>query len=226
MKIYIASSWKNQHAVEMLTALLERAGHEVLSFVRNNHGEQAGHLALSDDGKPMNFDEWVWSDRGLKSFEYDTGSATKTDLVIYIGPSGTDAWAEVGAAWASGVPIFGLHAKGEQAWLMRRMVDWFDDYVSLIDAIEPGAATEYRHLLDDFINECCIIEPGAKDRALSLYRRFTSWYEDNVGSRVPTAAWFGKSLSAKYKKSKQEGCIMYHGITLKSMPEVKGYFEQ
>ena len=30
MKIYIASSWKNVHAVEMLTALLRDKDHEVL----------------------------------------------------------------------------------------------------------------------------------------------------------------------------------------------------
>ena len=33
VRIYIASSWKNQHAVEMLTDLLRKAGHEVVSFV-------------------------------------------------------------------------------------------------------------------------------------------------------------------------------------------------
>jgi hypothetical protein len=33
MKIYIAASWKHQHAVEMLTVLLRERNHEVLSFV-------------------------------------------------------------------------------------------------------------------------------------------------------------------------------------------------
>lgn len=126
MKAYIASSWKNQHAVEMLTAMLRKMDIEVLSFVENNHGE--GHGA----NKPINFDEWVWTEQGEKSFKYDTAGATKSDLVIYIGPSGTDAWAEVGAAWAAGVPIIGLWAKGEPAGLMRRMVTWFDDYMSLL----------------------------------------------------------------------------------------------
>lgn len=41
MKVYIASSWKNQHAVEMLTEKLRERGCEVLSFVENNNGEQA-----------------------------------------------------------------------------------------------------------------------------------------------------------------------------------------
>lgn len=135
MKIYIASSWKNQHAVEMLTDILERNHrHEVLSFVRNNHGEQAGHIAMSQ-GKPIGLDEWIWSDRGRKSFEYDTSSATTADLVVYLGPSGNDAWAEVGAAWAARIPIFGLMAKGEQVGLMRRMVNWFGDYKAMIHLI-------------------------------------------------------------------------------------------
>lgn len=123
MKIYIASSWKNQHAVELITEGLRQRGHEVLSFVENNHGEQAGHLA-TESGKPQSFDEWCMSERGRKSFEYDTRGATESDLVIYVGPSGCDAWAEVGAAWSRGVPIIGLVSKGEQVGLMRRMVEW------------------------------------------------------------------------------------------------------
>lgn len=134
MKIYIASSWKNQHAVEMLTTHLRDLGHEVLSFVENNHGEQAGHLA-TDNGKPVAFDEWCASERGRKSFEYDTLGATQSDLVVYVGPSGCDAWAEVGAAWSRGVPIVGLVAKGEQVGLMRRMVAWSHDYRELLQAI-------------------------------------------------------------------------------------------
>lgn len=131
MKVYIASSWKNQHAVEMLTDRLRNKGWEVLSFVENNHGEVQGHKA-TEDGKPMALEEWVKSERGRKSFVYDTEGATKSDLVIYVGPSGCDAWAEVGAAWGVGTPIIGLIAKGEQVGLMRRMVQWTDSYRELL----------------------------------------------------------------------------------------------
>ena len=141
MKIYIASSWKNQHAVELLTLELRRRGHDVLSFVENNHGEQAGHLAV-ENGAPMNFDDWVISERGKKSFEYDIQGATTADLVIYIGPSGCDAWAEVGAAWAKGIPILGLHAKGEQVGLMRRMVVWCKNITELRTAFLDQAALQ------------------------------------------------------------------------------------
>ena len=119
MTVYIASSWKNQHAVELLTARLRQQGHTVRSFIENRGKEEHG----SETGA-FDLDAWVASDEGAEKFENDTDGATKSDRVIYIGPSGTDAWAEVGAAWGAGVPVLGLWAKGEPAGLMRRMVAW------------------------------------------------------------------------------------------------------
>ena len=124
MKVYIASSWKNQHAVEMLTALIRAEDIEVLSFVENNHGEtnpRAPFAAQDENGKDISIEEWIWSERGKKSFVYDTTAATTADLVIYVSPSGCDAWAEIGAAWQAKRPIIGLMSKGEQVGLMRRM---------------------------------------------------------------------------------------------------------
>ncbi len=133
MKIYIASSWKNQHAVEMLTRVLRDAGHEVKSFVE--HEGSAGHAAK------LSFEQWIDSSDGAECFEYDTSGATDSELVIYISPSGCDAWAEVGAAWARGVPIVGLWAKGEQAGLMRRMVSkWFPAWVDLMIWLKEWSA--------------------------------------------------------------------------------------
>ncbi len=130
MRIYIASSWKNQHAVEMLTAILRGKGYEIVSFVENNYGE----FPLK-----VSFDEWVLTNAGEKAFIFDTYGATSSDLVIYIGPSGTDAWAEVGAAWGAGVPILGLWAKSEPAGLMRKMVkEWFTDHAQLLGAVVEG----------------------------------------------------------------------------------------
>lgn len=129
MKIYIASSWKNQHCVELLTLELRRRGHEVISFVEK---------AVTDEGrgkKLADFDAWVASRAGEEKFVYDTAGATTSDLVIYVGPSGTDAWAEVGAAWHAGVAVYGLYAKGEQSGLMRRMVKWFLSVHELLNAV-------------------------------------------------------------------------------------------
>ena len=126
MKIYIASSWKNQHAVEMLTDLIRAKGHQVLSFVENNFEEGHG------PDKPMDFETWVQTEQADRSFQYDTDGATKSDLIIYLSPSGTDACAEIGAAWASGKPISGLWAKGEPVGLMRKMVEWCNNFRELI----------------------------------------------------------------------------------------------
>lgn len=131
LKVYIASSWKNKHAVEMLTALIADRGHEVFSFVEDNYGE-----GYSSD-KPMNFEKWVKTESADKAFYYDTQSAMHADLVIYISPSGKDAAAEVGMAYASQVEIIGLYAKGEDFGLMRKMMShWFERYTQVIAYID------------------------------------------------------------------------------------------
>ena len=128
MKVYLASSWKNMHAVEMLTHELRYRGHTVVSFI-----EEA---CIRERRGVFDINEWIKSDDGLAKFKFDTNGATTSDLVIYVGPSGTDAWAEVGAAWASKVPVYGLYAKGEPAGLMRRMIKWFHCYRDLLEAVE------------------------------------------------------------------------------------------
>lgn len=131
MKIYIAASWKNQHAVEMLTALLRKDGHEIASFVENNYGK--GH----SEKKPMDFEKWIQTPQADNSFKYDTDGAIKSDLVIYISPSGKDAAAECGMAWACGVEVIGLYAKGEDFGLMRKMMNhWFERYTDIIDYVK------------------------------------------------------------------------------------------
>ena len=71
-------------------------------------------------------------------------------------------------------------------------------------------------LLADFIDECCIREPAAKEKAAALYARFIDWYHDNIGKNEPSGTWFGKQLGQKYEKWKSEGCVMYQGIALKT----------
>ena len=96
MDIYIASSWKNQHGVEMLTQLLREKSHNVISWVENNFGEDHNHVT-----KKFSFEEWVNSEESDQSFKFDTDGARKADLVIYYGPAGKDAWKNNGtkAMW-------------------------------------------------------------------------------------------------------------------------------
>lgn len=80
--IYIASSWKNQHAVEMLTSLLRNRKFEVISWVENNYGENHNHVT-----KKFDFETWVNLPESNQSFEFDAHGAMTCDIFIYLGPS-------------------------------------------------------------------------------------------------------------------------------------------
>ncbi len=126
MKIYIASSWKNQHGVEMLTALLREKGHEVISWVENNN----------EESMDMPTEKWLRSEFADKSFHFDTHGACSCNLFILYTYAGNDAHAEMGAAWAKNVPIIGLYQKGHQEGLMSRMVsEWACNYRDLLELV-------------------------------------------------------------------------------------------
>ncbi len=134
MRIYIAASWKHQHAVEMLTEQLESAGHRVLSWLREGRPEEA----FLSQRELLHF---ISSPEGRRVFDFCARSATGADLVIYLGPSGCDAWAEVGAAYGRGVPVLGLLAKSENVGLMRHMVlSWHRSVAELLGAVEIMAS--------------------------------------------------------------------------------------
>lgn len=133
--VYIASSWRNAHGVELLTRELRSLGFDVLSWVENNYGENHNHVT-----RKMDFESWVNSPESYESFVFDTSGAMGCDVFIYYGPAGQDASAELGCAWSEGqlfgrdVKILGLWAKSEGLGLMRKMVDkWFVRPVDLIN---------------------------------------------------------------------------------------------
>lgn len=134
--IYIASSWKNQHAVELLTAEFRRLGYDVISWIENNYGEDHNHVT-----KKFDFETWVNSKESDQSFWYDVTGASTCDIFIYLGPSGKDASVECGICYGqklSGkiIPMYGLFAKGEDMGLMRKIFDkWFDRWYTLVDHI-------------------------------------------------------------------------------------------
>jgi nucleoside 2-deoxyribosyltransferase len=136
MKIYIAGSWKHKHGIEMLTDLLRKNNHEVLSFIEKN--QEIGY----PEGMP--FENWLNTHDADQVFDFDTISAMTSDLVIYYGASGKDAAAEVGLAYAKGIPVIGLWSKGEDFGLMRKLfTDLCYDYYEVIDFVN-----RYQKVLD------------------------------------------------------------------------------
>lgn len=122
LNVYIASSWKNEWSVRFLTVLLRQKGYLVHSFVEQ--AKKTEKRLILEGALSESFNSWVWSKAGEEKFLYDIDWARNADVVIYLGPSGTDAWAEVSAAWSSGVPVLGLGSSGDTFGLMRRMVIW------------------------------------------------------------------------------------------------------
>ena len=142
MKIYIASSWKNQHGVEMLTQILRDHDHIVLSWIENNFGETP--VAA---GNYINFEEWMKTDSAERSFRFDISGAMECDLFIYYGPAGKDAAAECGMCYGrrmgKPIPMLALAAKGEDFGLMRKMFDgWFSRIPELLEE-----TAKYRRIL-------------------------------------------------------------------------------
>lgn len=136
MKIYIASSWKNQHAVELLTAKLRENDFDVISWIENNYGEDHGP-------EGTDFEKWIKTKPADRSFKFDTEGANKCDIFVYLGPAGKDAAAECGIAYGRKMstkddalfPMYALWAKGEDFGLMRKMFDiWCARYEELIKA--------------------------------------------------------------------------------------------
>lgn len=130
MKIYIASSWKNQHGVEMLTALLREKGHEIISWIENSYEEEL-YKGYDD------FSQWLKSENGWKAFDFDTEGAMNCDLLILYTYAGNDAHAEMALAYAKGIPVIGLLSNGYQKGLMAKMVtQWHARYTDLLEAVD------------------------------------------------------------------------------------------
>lgn len=160
-KIYIASSWKNQYAVELLTKELRTTGYEVISWIENNFQENHNHVT-----KAMPFEDWVNSHESRQSFLFDTNGVRSCQVMIYLGPAGKDAAAEVGMAFALGKPILGLWAKGEDFGLMRKMITWCDSLKELTHKLDKYYRPYYWETTETATNdltpsEQAIVEPLA-----------------------------------------------------------------
>jgi putative DNA primase/helicase len=105
-------------------------------------------------------------------------------------------------------------ASGILAWLVRGCLLWqkhgLDPPRKVTEATEQYRRSE--DLLADFIEECLLVEPGAKAKSSDIYSRFQDWYTANIGNRVPSSTWFGKNMSLKFDKNKIDGCVQYHGV--------------
>lgn len=106
-------------------------------------------------------------------------------------------------------------ASGILAWMVRGCLEY--QRVGIKPPRRVTDATEvYRRgedLLADFIDECCIVEPGARVKSSIIFTRYKEWYGHNIGKTEKiSGTWFGKQLHQKFERGKSNGCNIYFGI--------------
>lgn len=136
LKIYIASSYRNKHFVQILSGALEE-GHwcKVLDWTKLAPPVSRS-LPIEERRRVFDTDE-----RG-EIFEFCRNACGGlADLVIYLGPAGQDAAAEVALAYASGVPVLGLASPLEAPGLIVNGIvgRWCEDVTDLLDAVQEHA---------------------------------------------------------------------------------------
>jgi len=110
-----------------------------------------------------------------------------------------------------------LEAPGILAWLVRGCLEW--QRIGLAPPASVLEATaEYKRdedLIQDFIDECCFLDPGHEVGASSLYSEFKTWFEENISKRSISQKKFGRMIGKKFKKIKS-GTYKYIGLGLNS----------
>jgi putative DNA primase/helicase len=109
-------------------------------------------------------------------------------------------------------------ASGILAWLVRGCLLWQRDGLNPpLEVVEEGKKYQREEdLLADFVDECCLKEPSAREKASALYARFVDWYHANHGKKEWTGTTFGKQLGLKFERAKSNGVVVYQGIALNS----------
>lgn len=119
MKIYIASSWKNQNAVLALAEYLKSYGFEVDAFCRTTDKRFAFHWSefVDDEIELLNYDaiSFINDARVQRAFQEDKSWLDWAGTVIMLMPCGKSSHLEAGYAKGQGkrLYIYGDFPKGE-----------------------------------------------------------------------------------------------------------------
>ena len=135
MKIYIASSARNLHGVQLLRDALIERGHNILDWTAFAP-PLPEHLSPEERRRALDSDE-----RG-EIFDFCSQACRQADALIYLGPAGQDAACEVGIAHTAEVPTIGLAAPTEKPGLiLSRAVNYWAkdvyDCLKMVDRIKP-----------------------------------------------------------------------------------------
>lgn len=124
-KLYICTSTRNLAAYRQLQEALVLSRFELQDWTR----------FLPKPGP--DFDIRKNEDPHGAAFAYCSRALGSADLVVYVGPSGCDASAELGIAWAAGVPVWGVAGQDERPGVMIKgcVAKWFPTLEALTEEL-------------------------------------------------------------------------------------------
>jgi len=106
-------------------------------------------------------------------------------------------------------------APGILAWLIRGCLRWQRDGLCPPEKVR-AATEEYRRsedLLQDFLDEYCLMDTEESEGAAELYDAFKTWWVANVSKKTMSQKKFGRLLGARFKRIKSNK-IRYRGLRL------------
>ena len=107
-------------------------------------------------------------------------------------------------------------ASGILSWLVRGCLEWQRSGLAPPESVRE-ATSRYKadeDFLQDWIDECCILDPYAATNASKLYDNFAAWYVRRVNKnpkKTPSQRAFGQMLSKRFRREKK-GSYVYYGI--------------
>lgn len=134
-RIYVASSWRNRHYIEVVTKLIE-AGHEVYDFRNPTHGKGGFKWQNIDP----DFDKWSVREykQGLQNplselqFKSDLDALNWADTCVLVLPCGRSAHTEAGWMKGSGKQTIAYIPEMQEPELMYKLFDLITESIDSI----------------------------------------------------------------------------------------------
>jgi putative DNA primase/helicase len=111
-------------------------------------------------------------------------------------------------------------SSGILAWLVRGCLEWQRIGLKPPESVkhateEERASGDY---LQDWIDECLVMDKYAETKSSKLYFNFVFWYEQTVGKkRTPSQNAWGKMMVRRLKREKH-GVYIYYGVACPDLP--------
>ena len=115
LRIYIASSWKNEGIVKVLAQQLRREGYEVDAFCDDSTGRYVFHWSEIGDKEELDAINFLANPKSHRAYREDKKWLDWADSLIMVAPCGKSSHLEAGYMKGRGrkVIFFGDFPKGE-----------------------------------------------------------------------------------------------------------------